>query len=56
MFDRQRAKQIDRLGHVGFALLVGAGAGLATGLGTGGVGIGIVIGLAVFLIFGLELS
>ncbi len=56
MIDRQEANHIDRLSRVGFALLVGTGAGLATGLGTGTAGIGIAVGLAVFLVFGLELS
>jgi len=56
MIGRQNSEQIDRLSRVGFALLVGTGAGLATAIATGGTGIGIAVGLAAFLVFGLELS
>ena len=47
------------LGHVdrfGYALLLGAGAGLGTGLRADSVLVGAALGVAVFLIFGVELD
>jgi hypothetical protein len=51
-----QASQIDRSGRIGFALLMSTVAAVAMGMGTGNVGIAAVVGFAVFLIFGLELS
>jgi hypothetical protein len=60
MSERQfESWRVQFLGHVdrlGFALLLGASAGVGTGLRADSVIVGAAFGVAVFLIFGVELD
>ena len=54
MFEERNLQTLKQINRVGFAFLVGIGAAAGMGIKTGHLGIGVAIGIAVFLIFGLE--
>jgi len=55
MFDREQAHTLNPFTRFGFALLMGIGAGAGIGTRAGNSVVGVAIGVAVFLIFSLEL-
>ncbi len=55
MFENQPAQMLNQVNRVGFALLIGIGAGVGIGARAGNIVVSVAIGVAVFLIFSLEL-
>ena len=54
MFEERKTQTLEQINRISFTFLIGIGAAAGMGIKTGHLSIGIAIGIAVFLIFGLE--